>query len=57
MITSATKTKTFKSLDEAIDYIIGTEFTVNSFNYFVRELEEHHFVEMGDTIVYIDDKI
>ena len=57
MTTNALKTKTFRTIDDAINYIINTEYTINTFNYFVRELEENHFVDLGDTIVYIDNTI
>lgn len=55
MKTNAIYSKTFSNINQAIEYIINTDYTVNTFNYFVRELEENNVVDLGNVIVYIDD--
>jgi hypothetical protein len=42
------------NLEQAIEYAINSDMTVNQFNYIVRELEEHKMIKLNnDTFILI----
>lgn len=47
--------KTFKTIDEAVNYLLNTSMIVNQFFPALRELEERHAVKWNDEILLIDE--
>jgi len=42
------------NLEQAIEYAINSDMTINQFNYIVRELEEHKMIKLNnDTFILI----
>jgi len=48
--------KTFKDIEQAMEFILSTEFKVNQFYPIVRELEENHAVKLDNYYVLIDEQ-